>query len=323
LISVTGDVVVPRGTTIEVVASIAGLQRSKADLILKRETTPDVEETFTATPVITSATASNQKAADDENGTVTFAVDVDETLSYQVKSGDGRTEWHQIKAIDFPELRDIRLTVTPPAYVDEPAAEKTLIPSRLRAVQGSHLELAIKPQVDLKSLRLNIAVPVAQNAEVTGEARSDASSKQTTDDETPADLIETIVLTRGDDGWYRFEQMLSESFSFTPILVSSNDLQNKNPRVCRVEVIEDHAPVARIVSPNGESSVRADETLEIRFEAHDDHGIATAELVIYQEADKEGDPPKVLEVRPIPLGDQAMPAGWCHDQLFRASHRQS
>lgn len=295
--SLTGDIVVPRGTTIEVIAQMDGLQRQSVDLILRGESSTDAEVTLTAAPVIADASKNN----------VTFSVDVDETLSYRVQAGDGRSEWHQIKAIDFPELRDVRLTLTPPKYVDEPAAEKTLIPSRLRAVQGSYMELAIKPQVELKSLTLKIAIPVAQSDSTPSENEVPVPSDQPTGDaEVPAETTETLVLTRGDDGWYRFETSLVESFSFTPFLVSDNDLQNKNPRVCRVEVVEDHAPVARIVSPNGESTVGSNEKLDIRFEAHDDHGIATAELVIYQEAEKEGDPPKVLEVRQIPLGDQAM-----------------
>jgi hypothetical protein len=51
--------------------------------------------------------------------------------------------------------------------------------------------------------------------------------------------------------------------------------------------------------------VAADDVIDIKFEAHDDHGIATAELVIYDESSTaDGQPAQILKVVPIPLGDQ-------------------
>lgn len=279
----TGDVIVPRGSSLDVVAEMQGLQRESVQLILRRESAPGVDERLAVSAL---------------NGTVRFPVDVDETVRYRIQAGDGRTEWYTLTAIDFPELQDVRLTVTPPKYVDEPATEKNLIPSRLRAVQGSQLELAIKPQIDLKLLQLQIAMPVAAALSKTTEPVAETEASVT-------ERIELLTLKRGNDGWYRFETALVESFTLTPLLVSSHDLTNKNPRVCRVEVIEDHAPIARIVSPSGEGSASLNDKLEIRFEAHDDHGIATAELVIYSEP-KDGETAQVLAVREIPLGDQAM-----------------
>ncbi len=279
--ALTGDAVVPRGQSMDIVAAMLGLQRASVNLVLRRESTSDQEELLTVTPMSSA------------DGSIHFPVDVDETLQYRIQAGDGRTAWHTLTAIDYPELMDVRLTVTPPKYVDEPVAEKTLIPSRLRAVQGSRLELAIKPQVELKSLTLLISVPTV-------------TPSGTASEEPPADSMKTLVLSRGDDGWYRFETALVESFSLTPILVSQHDLKNRHPRVCAVEVVEDHAPVARIVSPSGESSASLDEVLDIRFEAHDDHGIATAKLVIYEDNPLDPANPKVLAEREIPLGDQAL-----------------
>ena len=282
--AVTGDAIVPRGQSLEVVATMQGLQREAVDLILRRDSLPDQEERLTTTP--SSST----------DGSVHFPVDVDETLHYRIQAGDGRTAWHTLTAIDFPELNEVRLTVTPPKYVDEPVSEKTLIPSRLRAVLGSQLELAIKPQIDLKSLTLQIAVPSATSRGVAKEESADR----------PAESGKSLVLQRGDDGWYRFETALVSSFSLLPILVSEHDLKNRNPRVCHVEVVEDHAPVARIVSPQGESSARLDEVLDVRFEAHDDHGIATAKLMVYEDNPQDPKHPKVRAEREIPLGDQAL-----------------
>ena len=47
--------------------------------------------------------------------------------------------------------------------------------------------------------------------------------------------------------------------------------------------------------------------IDIEFEAHDDHGIATAELVVYDESEIDSsDEPKIITVKPIPLGHQRL-----------------
>ena len=129
---------------------------------------------------------------------------------------------------------------------------------------------------------------------------------KTGDDDDARTTQKKLILTRADDGWYHFEAQLDEDFTLSPLLLSPHRLTNENPRVCRVEVIEDKAPVARIISPTEEMAVNPDEKIEIKFEAHDDHGIATAELVIYDAETKEGEEPKILAVKQIPLGDQQM-----------------
>ena len=293
--SVTGDIVVPRGQSIEIVTRMSGLQRSSAMMAMTMEQEVNPSDDLELKPVA------------DQPGMLSVAVDVDESFKYRVQAGDGRTEWHSVTAIDFPMLSDIRLTVTPPKYVDEPATEKTLIPGRIRAVQGSQFELAMKPEQELKTLTLMLTLPApsveGDNAD-TDNAVTEAAARDTT--EEPKTIQRSMLLTRGDDGWYHFETQLTEDFSLSPMLVSTHGLTNENPRVCRIEVIEDKAPVARIISPNEESAASPDETIEIKFEAHDDHGIATAELVVYDTETKEGEEPKILAIKQIPLGDQQL-----------------
>ncbi len=288
--SVTGDSIVPRGHSIEIVARMKGVQRSSGMISLTPENDPRTEEL----ELVPSA---------EKPGLLSTVVDVDESFRYRVQAGDGRTEWHTVTAIDFPKLSEVRLTVTPPRYVDEPPSEKTLIPGRIRAIQGSELELAMKPEQELKSLTLMLTIPRPAN-----EAEATTSPDTDEDSEAEAERMvsKPVLLTRGEDGWYHFATSLTESLTFSPVLVSPHGLTGENPRVCRIEVIEDRAPVARIISPDEQSSVSPDESIEIRFEAHDDHGIATAELVVYDSEVKDGEEPEVLAVIQIPLGDQEL-----------------
>lgn len=289
--SVTGDIVVPRGQSVEIVIRMSGLQRSSAMMAMIIETNMNSSAQIKLLPVT------------DQPGMLSAAVDVDESFKYRVQAGDGRTEWHSVTAIDFPALSEIRLTITPPEYVDEPPTEKSLIPGRVRAIQGSHFELAMKPEQELKSLTLMLTLP---SPVLETEALSAETATEPRPTEGPKTIQRPMLLTRGDDGWYHFETQLTQGFSLSPMLVSTHGLINQNPRVCRIDVIDDKAPVARIISPNQESAASPDETIEIKFEAHDDHGIATAELVVYDTETKEGEEPKILAVKQIPLGEQQL-----------------
>lgn len=293
---VTGDIVVPRGETVEIITRMNGLHRDSATMAMVAETASNFPETAELKPVA------------DKPGTLSVVVDVDESFRYRVQAGDGRTEWYSITAIDYPVLSDVRVTVTPPEYVDEPVTEKTLIPGRIRAIQGSQFELAMKSEQDLKSMTLVLTLPAPEknNDETTTGERGIDQPARDLNNVAAKTIQRTLTLIRGDDGWYHFESQLNEGFSFSPMLTSPHGLTNENPRTCRIDVIEDKAPVARIISPNSETSVSPDETIEIKFEAHDDHGIATAELVIYDTEAKDGEEPKILAVRQIPLGDQQM-----------------
>ena len=200
LTSITGDAVVPRGQSIEIVTEMTGLRRNSAVMALTRDKSQPEEMIV--------------KPADDQPGMLSVTVDVDETFTYRVQAGDGRTKLHTVTAIDFPALSEVRLTVTPPDYADEPFTEKTLIPGRLRAIQGSQLELAMKPVQDLKSLKLVLTLAVEKvSAEDSAGSPEAASETPANDAETqPKTLQKTIELTLGNDGWYHFETQLVEDF---------------------------------------------------------------------------------------------------------------
>lgn len=310
--SLTGDVIVPRGQSLQIVVGMKGLQRDTATMSMA-----GVESSLLSEDVVLEASAEKPE-------TLTATVDVDESFRYRVQAGDGRTEWYTVTAIDFPVLSEIRMTVTPPQYVDEPVTEKTLIPGRLRAVQGSQLELAMRPEQELKSLTLLLTIPADSPWLATDESNVDLTSTSesltaTTNEVTPEaapqpsseeqeilPVQKQLKLTKGSDGWYHFETQLIADFALSPMLLSPHGLSNENPRTCQIEVIEDRAPTARIVGPETDASAAADETIEIKFEAHDDHGVKTAELVVYAAETKEGEEPKVLAVKQIPLGDQEL-----------------
>lgn len=272
LTSVTGDVKIPRGESLDLITELSGVPRAFA--MLELATGEEFVDRFELTP--------------DENQANAFIhqLTADEPFRYRVVAGDGQTPWHTVGVIDHPALGEVRLTVTAPAYVDRTNYEKTVIPSRVRVIQGSRLELLMKPVASLERLELKLTM----------EGGSDDGPHET-----------VLTLKPDANGWYRYESQLVEDVAFQPTLFNSYGLSNEDRHRCRIQVIPDKAPFARIINPADEMAVAFDDVIEIPFEAHDDHGIATAELVIYDEsATDEGEEPKILEIIPIPLGDQQL-----------------
>lgn len=275
LASETGDRAVPRGELLELVVGQAGVQHEVA--LLEVEGRDGILDVFEIDSDV------------EQGGAFAYELPVDNSFRYRVSAGDGQTPWHRVTAIDYPELAEVRLTVTPPEYVDRPPYEKTVIPSRVKVVQGSQLELLMKPVESLERLELQLV------EHVRGPGGEDESTEG------------LLVLEPQEDGWYRFEAQLVEDLSLSPSLLNSHGLKNEDKRVCRFQVVADKAPVARIVSPTDEMAVAFDEVVDINFEAHDDFGIAKAELVIYDEAEKdENGEAKILAVQEIDLDEQQL-----------------
>lgn len=270
LTSVNGDLTIPRGETVALGAKLAGLPRDEARLTVEYES--GLKEVF---PLETDPDSLQQ---------FLHSMRVDESFRYQIAAGDGRTEWNRVTAIDYPTLDEISFRVIPPAYLERSVYEKTWIPSRVKVAQGSRLELRMKPNAPLARFELTL------------------THQPLDGDESE----EKMTLQPNRDGTYLLELALLENLSIAPTLYSPHKLTNEHQHLCRIEVIPDMDPIARLLSPNDERVVADDDVIDVKFEAHDDHGIETAELVIYDESTREeGKEPEILEVRPIDLKEQA------------------
>jgi len=269
--SATGDAVVPRGRPVDIIVNISGVPRDSATILLAT----DGDETDAI------------DLAPDPERPVRFVYHLaalKRSFRYRVQAGDGRTPWHSITAIDRPALAEVRFTITSPEYAARPKYEKPYLPDRARAIQGSRLHLELRPDAPLLRLELLIA----RGPEIGEEVEP-----------------EIVELTPDAGGWYRFEAVLEQDVSLCPTLINRHGLTNEEHRKCMINVIADRAPVARVISPTAEMAVSPDDVVEIKFEAHDDHGIARAELVVYDGSPTEnGQPPTALSVEEIPLGEQ-------------------
>lgn len=274
VVSRNGDALVPRGEKIELIAELNGVPRSSASLTIRDS--DGGEETVSLT------------AKADLPQQFVHALRVDDSMRYRVRSGDGETAWHTLSVIDYPDVGELQLTIEFPAYTGREPVFRDKLPRRLKVVEGSRISLAIKPLEPVETFTVSLSAPKASNTS-----------------ETPA--AESEVIAASDDGWHRFEMPLLADVLLQPTMTSVHGLENERKLFSRIDVVADKTPVARVLSPTDEMAVSIDEVLEIEFEAHDDFGIARAELVIYDESKQDADGnPEIVETIEIPLGDQAM-----------------
>ena len=112
---------------------------------------------------------------------------VETPFEYRFRAGDGQTDWFTVGVADRPEIDELQLTVTPPAYTRQETKKFDKLPPRVAAMEQSEFELALTP-----------TIPVQARA-AAGEDKN-------------------VPLTADADGWFRWNTTLKEGFTLAPIL---------------------------------------------------------------------------------------------------------
>ena len=260
LVNVPGNVVVGRGEPLALAAQVEGIPVERATLFVRSAANPKRE---------IALVAHGQSPIEFSHRMRT----VEEPFDYRFRAGDGQTDWYTVGVADRPEIEQLQLTVTPPAYTRQSAKTFDKLPQRVSTLEESELELALRPKAPVKSIELQF-----------GNDKS-------------------VQLAADDDGWFRWNTTLAESFTLTPILTEQHGLTNLRPPKCQFTVYADRPPAVKVLTPDDKVAVRPDDTIQITFSASDDVGIESAELLVYDEA-AGGDEPAPIASIPIPLGEQ-------------------
>lgn len=277
IVSSSGDAMVPRGQKVKLVGLLTGIPRSNVTLVLIGKHGDEKQLTL----------RSDAPAAD----RFEHSLRLEESMSYQWIAGDGRSPIYDLQVIDYPSAAEIDFTVDYPEYTGRAPIQRDRMPRRVRVPENSMLRVGIRSDIPLGALQLS--------------TKSSTKVIDDSDSQSNALVQQMHELQPDSDGWYRFETLLTEDVAVQACLVSPHGLNNQRRLLSKIDVITDQAPVARIVGATDETAVAQDDEVAIEFEAHDDHGIVTAELVIYDEQHKDANGlAKVLAVRKIPLGDQ-------------------
>lgn len=257
--SITGDAVVAEGEQLNLKAKVENGTEDSALLFVRDSNSRD-QQPITLFPVLGEGEEYDYKLAS-----------VKESFEYRIRSGDGQTPWHQITVAKRPKLSAVEFRISPPKYSKQPVIDEKGLPRRVRALEGSRLQVAFRANVELDQLLLKLGNETERQLRPTKEGR------------------------------YEFQTTLTEMLILSPILTSRDGLTNERPPVCRITVYRDRAPTVKIAAPNDEIAVRPDDEVTVEFIAKDDFGIKKAELVVFS---GHGDDARELESIEIPLGDQ-------------------
>ncbi|QDU46392.1 hypothetical protein Mal52_49120 [Symmachiella dynata] len=258
--AVTGDTLVGQGEPLHLQATVKNRPQTSA-LLFMRYANGDAPEPVKLFP-----------PGKGDQTTFTHEVPaVEESFEYRIRSGDGQTAWHKVTVVERPRIAAIDFRITPPAYSQLAAVHQQGLPRKIKALEGSRLEVSFQASTALSTFEMLLG-----------------------DDQS-------AMLSANGDGKYVFSTLLTKPLTLSPLLTSEHGLKNDSPPTCRVIVYRDRAPRVKVTTPDNEIAVRPDDTVTVEFAAKDDFGITKAELVVY---DGHGPDAKELKVIEIPLDDQ-------------------
>lgn len=175
----------------------------------------------------------------------------EQNFAYRVIAGDGATPWQQVTVIDRPQLQDVKLVITPPSYTKLAEQRWTTLPRRVELPEGSHVSLSFTTDQRLPGAK------VIQR----GDQKEQTSN----------------LLPDG-KGCFQFDSNLADSVEAEIELTSViGELQSRFPITLATK--PDNKPQVRLLDSTETFAMTAAETLNVAFEAADDYGIKSAELV--------------------------------------------
>lgn len=176
---------------------------------------------------------------------------MDKNFTYRLTAGDAETPWMEITVIDRPQLQEVKLVITPPSYTKLEERVWTTLPRRVEVPQGSKVSLSFTAEPKLPGAKI---IQRGDQKEQTANLLPDERGRFQFDS-TPTDSVEAEI-------------------QLTSVV---GDLQSRFPITLAVKL--DDAPQVRLLDSTETFAMTADETLDVAFQATDDYGIKSAELV--------------------------------------------
>ena len=192
----------------------------------------------------------------------------------------------EIEVLQPPDLAAIAFAVTPPEYSGlEPSSEIDV--TSVRVLAGSRVEVHVAPDPPEArgSARTfpNDGVIELSSAVFPGGAVS--AGRENDEDAQPADDGDVDRSTRTESSpvpSLSFAQTVNESLRFRVELIDKGGLNNPDPALFGIEVFEDTAPQALLVSPaRTDRALVLGSAVPLRALVRDDLGIGKVELEIY------------------------------------------
>ena len=181
-----------------------------------------------------------------------------ETLRCQIVGGDAQTEWFTVEAVDRPQVTDVALNVTPPAYTRMDPYDLRIGQTVAEVLKGSSIRLRIKTNRPVREATLMRDVAGGQSVEIGPAQRATADTFSAV--ERPA---ETTV--------YHFRLVDRDGLS--------NESERARPVQITVKLVADRPPRVKMQVKGVGEMVTPAARLPINVDFSDDYGLAAVSLV--------------------------------------------
>lgn len=199
-------------------------------------------------------------------------------FEFRVEAGDADTDWTAVNVVPSPDVAELTVTATPPAYTRLPVVTYSVGRGHVDGVVGSHVRVVAVANKPIRSGSL-----LWQSGSSTPGEVDDAS----------ATLIAEFPVTSTD--------------SYRILLEDSEGMSNesRSPKLYRVRAIEDTAPQVRLEKPQTDGEITTRAQVPIRALIHDDFGIDDVSLLYRVETTAQPVDANTWQSESLFAGDEA------------------
>ena len=184
-----------------------------------------------------------------------------QALTYRVTGSDATSPDFSVDTYVPPEIKELRIRLAYPAYVDRPAIEQTS--PNITIVRGSTASFQVAPTVELASAKLRLGT----NA--------------------------SIDLVRGqDNGWTAHAPILKDTDYWIELRDAKGHL-GVNETPYHIKALPDEPPKVEITDPGQDLRADATNTIPLKLSVADDFGVGDIRLVYH----RLGGPEQVVQVQ--------------------------
>ena len=172
---------------------------------------------------------------------------VTEPFSYRIRSGDSETPAYRVRVIDLPDVRELRLTLTPPRYTRLPVQALEPNVGNISVLPGTKVHLNLK------------------------------TNKPVEDAKIAFDQADTLQFERT-EGEYAASFVARREDSYRIALRDAKGLVNRDPIEYQINLIPDQSPIVQITYPGQDMDI--DESMEVplNITGEDDFGFSKLRL---------------------------------------------
>ena len=255
-----GDLVIQEGASARIEATVSGIIPTNAKLLLQ-----------------TGEGSPREMLLDITDGKCEYTIaSASRNFTYQIKAGDARSEWHQVRVIAAPRFDQVNVELDFPDYLDRPT--ETVEALTLTVPEGTGVKW-----------NLTLDQPISQAAFL-------------------RDGEEPMQLDISEDGRkVTFNELVSDSRGYRFSWVERDHEFKFTSSRYYLQVASDQPPRVELSSPESNLVAMLGRPLQLVVRAQDDHGIA-ATTIAYR-VNHRPEETKVLET-PIESGKGDQPIDW-------------